>query len=189
MSWTVAEGTERELIEGCRRGERAAFHTLFETYRDRVFSVALRFAGDRALAMDIAQDTFLALYGTIGEFRGESTFSTWVYRIVVNRCLDHRRRNWRWVPLAAEVRAMLRAPGDALQSILGTELRGHVRTAVEKLPPEQRIVVVLRYTEGLAYEEIASVLGCSAGTVASRLSRAHRTLERRLAGLKGPSHE
>jgi RNA polymerase sigma-70 factor (ECF subfamily) len=184
----VLEGSDRELIEGCRRGERDAFRALFEAYQDRIYSVALRFTGDPALAMDIAQDTYLKLFSTMAEFRGDSSFGTWVYRLVVNACLDHRRRSWRMIPLATEMVALLRAPGDALHGMLHSEMRGGVQRAIEKLPREQRIVVVLRYTEGLAYEEIASVLGCSMGTVASRLNRAHRTLEKRLSHLKGTWH-
>jgi RNA polymerase sigma-70 factor, ECF subfamily len=185
MSGMVREGSDRELVEGCRRGEADAFRLLFETYKDRVYSVALRFSGDEALAMDIAQDTFLKLYSCIGEFRGESAFLTWVYRLVVNRCMDHRRRAWRMIPMAESMISVLRAPGDSLHALLHAEMRGQVRGAIDKLPAEQRMVVVLRYTEGLGYEEIAAVLGCSTGTVASRLNRAHKTLERRLSPLKG----
>ena len=188
MAWMVLEGSERELIEGCRRGERDAFRALFETYQDRIYSIALRFSGDEALAMDIAQDTFLKLFSSMAEFRGDSSFGTWVYRLVVNSCLDHKRRSWRLIPMADEVMAVLRAPGDALHGLLHSEMRGRVQGAVEKLPADQRIVVVLRYTEGLAYEEIAEVLGCSVGTVASRLNRAHKALGRRLSHLKGDSH-
>lgn len=188
MTWMVLEGSERELIEGCRRGERDAFRALFETYQDKIYSIALRFSGNEALAMDIAQDTFLKLFSSMAEFRGESSFGTWVYRLVVNSCLDHKRRSWRLTPIPAEVLAMLRAPGDALHGLLHSEMRGRVQGAVEKLPADQRIVVVLRYTEGLAYEEIAEVLGCSIGTVASRLNRAHKALGRRLSHWKGSSH-
>jgi RNA polymerase sigma-70 factor (ECF subfamily) len=188
MTWMVLEGSDRELIEGCRRGERDAFRALFETYQDKIYSIALRFSGNEAVAMDIAQDTFLKLFSSMADFRGDATFSTWVYRLVVNSCLDHKRRAWRVIPMASEVMALLRAPGDALHALLHAEMSGRVQGAVEKLPDEQRIVVVLRYTEGLAYEEIAEVLGCSVGTVASRLSRAHKALERRLSNLKGSSY-
>jgi RNA polymerase sigma-70 factor (ECF subfamily) len=175
-------------VEGCRRGEREAFRVLFETYKDKIYSIALRFSGDQALAMDIAQDTFLKLYSSIADFRGDSQFSTWVYRLVVNSCLDHKRRSWRMIPIADELLAVMRAPGDALNAVIRTQMSERVQRAVEKLPEEQRIVVVLRYTEGLAYEQIAEVIGCSMGTVASRLNRAHRALERRLANLKGAAH-
>ena len=184
----VLEGTDRELVEGCRRGEREAFRVLFETYKDKIYSIALRFSGNEALAMDIAQDTFLKLFSSIGDFRGDAQFSTWVYRLVVNSCLDHKRRSWRLVPIPDELLAVLRAPGDALHAVLRLEMSERVQSAVEKLPEDQRIAVVLRYTEGLAYDEIAEVVGCSIGTVASRLNRAHKALERRLANLKGVAH-
>ena len=177
----VLEGSEKELVEACQRGEREAFRALFEIYKDRVYSIALRFSGDEALAMDLAQDTFLKLFSCIREFRGDSAFSTWVYRLVVNSCLDHKRRAWRLMPLADELFAVLRAPGNSLDAVLETEMRDRVRAAVEKLTPDLRMVTVLRYTEGLSYEQIADVLGCSTGTVASRLNRAHKVLERRLA--------
>jgi RNA polymerase sigma-70 factor (ECF subfamily) len=131
--------------------------------------------------MDLAQDTFLKLFSCIREFRGASAFSTWVYRLVVNSCLDHKRRSWRLIPIADELSAVLRAPGDSLNAMLETEMRDRVRGAVEKLTPDLRMVTVLRYTEGLSYDQIAEVLSCSPGTVASRLNRAHKALERRLA--------
>ena len=120
---------------------------------------------------------------------GESAFSTWIYRLVVNSCLDHKRQAWRAIPIGAELLSVLRAPGDSLDAVLETEMRARVRSAVEKLTPDLRMVTVLRYTEGLSYEQIAEVLGCSPGTVASRLSRAHKALERRLTRfVKGGSH-
>ena len=179
----VLEGSERELVAACRRGEREAFRALFETYKDRVYSIALRFAGEPSLAMDIAQDTFVKLFSSIRDFRGDSGLETWIYRLVVNSCLDHRRKTWRLIPLGEEMSASLRASGDSLREVLAEEVNGRVRSAVDKLPPDLRIAVVLRYTEGLSYEQIAEVLGCAAGTVASRLNRAHKALERRLAPL------
>jgi RNA polymerase sigma-70 factor (ECF subfamily) len=104
---------------------------------------------------------------------------------VVNACLDHKRRSWRLIPIADDLLAVLRAPGNSLDRMLHSEMRDRVRGAVEKLSPELRMVVVLRYTEGLSYDEIAEVLGCATGTVASRLNRAHKVLERRLSCLNG----
>jgi RNA polymerase sigma-70 factor (ECF subfamily) len=179
----VLETTDRELIEACRRGERDAFRALFEAYKDKVYAIALRFSGDESLAMDIAQDTFLKLFSTMADFRGEAAFSTWVYRLVVNACLDHKRRAWRMIPIADELIAILRAPCDSLRSMLHSEMRERVRSAVETLSPDMRITVVLRYTEGLSYDQIAEAMGCSAGTVASRLNRAHKALERRLSNV------
>jgi len=177
----VLERSERELVEACQRGERDAFRALFDAYKDHVYSIALRFSGDPAMAMDLAQDTFLKLFSCIREFRGDSAFSTWVYRLVVNSCLDHKRRSWRWIPIADDLLAALRAPADSLRAVLETEMRQRVQAAVEKLSPDLRMVTVLRYTEGLSYDQIAGVMGCSSGTVASRLNRAHKVLERKLS--------
>ena len=179
----VMEASDHELVEACKQGDRDAFRTLFETYKDKVYSIALRFCGDESQAMDIAQDTFLKLFSSLQSFRGDSAFSTWVYRLVVNCCLDHKRRSWRLIPIADELIAVLRAPGDSLKSVLHMEMRARVRSAVETLTPDMRMVVVLRYTEGLSYEEIAEVMGCSVGTVASRLNRAHKALERKLSNV------
>jgi RNA polymerase sigma-70 factor (ECF subfamily) len=179
----VLEGSERELVEACQRGERDAFRDLFEIYKNKVYSIALRFSGERTAAMDIAQDTFLKLFSSIRDFRGDSGFDTWIYRLVVNSCFDHKRRTRRWLPLAADFAGTLRAAGDSLADVLRSEINGSVRRAVDRLSPDLRIVVVLRYTEGLSYDQIAEVLGCAPGTVASRLNRAHKTLERRLSHL------
>lgn len=177
----VAEEAERELVQACQRGERDAFRALFEQYRHKLYSIALRFAGEEAAAMDIAQDTFVKLFSSIRDFRGDSSFDTWIYRLVVNSCMDHRRRAWRLTPLGDRFHQTLRDPGDSLTELLRTERGGQVRAAVERLSPDLRMVIVLRYTEGLSYEQIAAVLGCSEGTVASRLNRAHKRLEQRLS--------
>jgi RNA polymerase sigma-70 factor (ECF subfamily) len=181
MPKLVLEGSERDFVEACQHRNQDAFRELFETYRNRVYSVALRFAEDEATAMDIAQDTFVKLFARIRDFRGDSAFETWVYRMVVNSCLDHRRKQKRLLPLAGSFLSLLRAPGDSLTEMLRSERARRVRNAIERLSPELKIVVVLRYTEGLSYEQIAAVLGCSAGTIGSRLNRAHKKLEKRLA--------
>jgi RNA polymerase sigma-70 factor (ECF subfamily) len=184
MPTLVSERTERELVAACQRGEAEAFRALFETYKNRVYSVALRFTGDDAAAMDIAQDTFVKLFSCIRDFRSESGFETWVYRMVVNSCLDRRRRERRWLPIADEFFSSLRAQGDTLAEMLRVELSRRVRAAIDRLSPDLKMVIVLRYTEGLAYGQIAEVLGCSAGTVASRLNRAHKALEKRLSRIE-----
>jgi RNA polymerase sigma-70 factor, ECF subfamily len=177
----VTERSGQELIDACRDGNRDAFRDLFEAYNDRVYGIALRFSGDRTSAMDITQDVFVKLFGNIGSYRGEGSFDSWLYRLVVNGCLDHRRRNRRLLPLIEETVSRLLSYRENLTDQLErAELSQRVQAAVAKLPAAMRIAVVLRYTEGLAYDEIAAVLGCSKGTVASRLGRAHRELARRL---------
>src|SRR6266540_3319838 len=168
----VLEQTERELVEACQRGERDAFRALFDKHKDKVYSIALRYAGDTTVAMDIAQDTFLKLFSSIRSFRHNSSFESWLYRLVVNSCFDQKRRTRRLMPLVDELLDVLQAPGESvLDEVLRSELSSRVRSAVGSLPPDQRMVIVLRYTQGLSYEEIAGILGCSAGTIASRLNR------------------
>lgn len=176
---------DREVIEACQRGEHDAFRLLFEANKDRVYSIALRYSGDAALAMDIAQDTFLKLLSRIQDFRGQATFDSWLYRIVANSCLDHRRRARKLLPLLEDLVNLFAVRQETvLQDLLRGEMQHHVQQVVANLAPEQRIVVVLRYTENLSYEEIAEILGCSPGTVGSRLNRAHKVLERRLSYLR-----
>ena len=172
-----------DLVAACRRGDPEALRDLFEIHRDRVYSIALRFTGNESAAMDIAQDTFVKLFASIGEFRGEAALQTWIYRLVVNCCFDYRRRTNRFAPLADGLLTNLRASADALGDMLRRETYTSVRSAVERLSPPLRMAVVLRYTEGLSYEEIAKILNCSPGTVASRLNRAHKALESKLAHL------
>jgi RNA polymerase sigma-70 factor (ECF subfamily) len=179
----VLQDSEKDVIEGCQRGEPEAFRALFERYKDAVYSVALRYSGDAAVAQDIAQDTFLKLFSAVGSFRGDSNFESWLYRMVVNSCFDQRRKTRRLGPLLDEVMSLLRTPDvSALDGLLRSEMSAQVKLVIDSLAPDQRMVVVLRYTQGLSYEEIAAIMGCAAGTIASRLNRAHKVLERRLAG-------
>lgn len=181
----VLEANGRDVIEGCQRGDQDSFRVLFDTHKDRVYSIALRYSGNEAVAMDIAQDTFVKLFSSIRTFRGDSSFESWLYRMVVNRCLDHQRRGRRLIPLIEDLFGAARSSDvSALEGLLSEEWHKSVQDVVATLPPEHRIVIIMRYTDGLSYDEIAQVLGCSPGTVASRLNRAHRTLERRLSHLK-----
>ncbi len=172
---------ETELVAACRQGDREAFRELFEQYRDRVYSIALRFSGSETAAMDISQDAFVKFFDSIRGFRGDASLQTWIFRMVVNSCFDYRRRNRRFVPMPEGFLETLRAAADSLADLVRSEQCASVRSAVDRLAPHLRMVVALRYTEGLSYEEIGAVLGCSLGTVASRLNRAHKALERKLA--------
>ncbi len=173
------------LLSACRSGDREAFHHLFDLYKDRVYSIALRYSGNPATSMDLTQEVFVKLFSRLAGFRGESGFETWLYRLVVNTCLDHRRKFRRLVPLLTEVIRHLQVNESVTSRLIRSQARGEVRAAIDRLDPELRMTVVLRYTEGLSYEEIAEAMTCSRGTVASRLHRAHRLLARRLSHLDG----
>ena len=174
---------QRSVIEACRRGERDAFRTLFETYKERVYSIAFHYLdGDEAAAKDVTQQVFLKLMTGIGQFRQESEFSTWLYRLVVNACLDGRRRGRRWVLLDSVAALAHRWDGRSQeQEVLESEKADSVRAAVAGLTPKLRLAILLRYFDELSYEQMAAALGCSAGTVASRLNRGHKLLARQLA--------
>lgn len=177
---------DERVIEACRDGDREAFRLLFETYKDRVFSIAVySFDGDEVAASDVAQQIFLKLMTNIGQFRGESAFATWLYRMVVNACIDERRRRKRFLPFG-EVGSVSRIADRKPQEkqYARVELAGCVKTAISELKPKLRMPILLKYMEGLSYEEIAAVLGCSKGTVASRLNRGHKELARRLVHLR-----
>lgn len=172
-----------EIIEACRRGDRDAFRALYETYKDRVYSIALYyFHGDASAAGDVTQQVFLKLMTAIAQFRGEAGFSTWLYRMVVNACTDvSRRRKPTVEPSVIDQHA---APGSQEEDFTQSQTASAVRDAVAGLPDRFRIAVLLRYFDELSYEEMAKVLQCSAGTVASRLSRGHKLLAERLKGFK-----
>lgn len=181
----VLNDNQQEVIEACQRGDQDAFAVLFEASRDKVYSIALRYSGSEAAAMDIAQETFLKLLSHIGQFRSDCCFDTWLYRLVVNSCLDHQRRKRRLMPiLDGLLDAICTVHETVLYQLLRNERDEAVQTVIAKLAPEQRIVVILRYMEELSYDEIAGIVGCSPGTVASRLNRAHKILERRLSHLR-----
>ena len=176
------------VIEACRQGDRAAFQLLFETYKDKVFSIAVYSSGDRSLAEDVTQQIFLKLFTAIRQFRGDSEFTTWLYRLVVNACLDERRRRRKLLPLGETV--AVGNPSDKRpqeKQYARLEVAEAVRAAIGELKPKFRLPILLKYIEGLSYEEIASVMGCSKGTVASRLNRGHSQLAKRLSYLNNPA--
>jgi len=177
------------VIDACRQGDRDAFRLLYEAYQDKVYSMTLYFFhGDAAMAADVTQQVFLKLIGSIGQFRGDSHFTTWLYRMVFNACTDEQRKTRRLVPLeggavtAAERKAE-RRPQEQAQ--FRRQISEAVRGALQGLKPELRQPLVLRYVEGLSYQEIAAAMGCSSGTVASRLNRGHKLLARQLGHLRG----
>jgi RNA polymerase sigma-70 factor, ECF subfamily len=176
------------VIEACQQGDRAAFQLLFETYKDKVFSIAVYSSGgDRAVADDVTQQIFLKLFTAIRQFRGDSEFTTWLYRLVVNACVDERRRRKRWLPLGETVgtrNSSEKKPQE--KQFARLEVSEAVQAAIGELKPKFRLPILLKYIEGLSYDEIASVMGCSKGTVASRLNRGHSQLAKRLSHLNNP---
>ena len=175
-----------DLIAECQKGSRDAMHVLFTAHQRRVYSIALNFfGGDADKAADATQQVFLKLF-TRMNFRGDAEFTTWLYRMTLNACIDETRKNRRFFGLAdwftvtePEVKTSLD------ESIRSHEIALEVQTVLGTLKPKYRIPLLLKYVEELSYQEIAYVLDCSIGTVSSRLSRGHKMLAAKLQHLKG----
>src|SRR5215510_11376741 len=190
------QASERSLIEACQSGDREAFRELYVAHKDRVWTIALRFTGDESAARDVTQQVFLKLFTSIAGFRHESNFKTWLYRMVANECMDEFRKRRRLIPLdifgpddrdedrgEVELKEWREEPLQEGQ-LARLEISEAVQAAVMQLKPKLRMAIVLKYFEDLSYEQMAEALGCSMGTVASRLNRGHKALAQKLSHLK-----
>ena len=177
-----------EVLDACRRGDRDAFRALYEAYKDRVYSIAFYFfQADADAAGEVTQQVFLKLMRDIARFRGEAAFSTWLYRLVVNACVDRSRGRRAEVVGEDPVTLDTIAASPALsheEVFARREVATSVQQAIATLPPKLRAAILLRYFEDLSYSDMANALNCSIGTVASRLSRGHRLLAKKLAPVR-----
>ena len=173
---------ESSLILSAQKGDVSAFKELYERYRERVYNLIYYSLENVEQAEDVLQTVFVKVYQALPFFRLESGFLTWIYRVALNECKNRKRRMKIFLPMtAADASKMKVHPGlspDALHE--AREMSAVVRDAVKGLKPKYRNVVVLKYLEEMSYEEIAETLRCSAGTVASRLFRALKILEKEL---------
>lgn len=193
-----ARDPDFHLVKTCQDpdddGFEAAFEGLYAKYRDRVYSIAYRVVGTSADAMDVVQEGFGLLFRKIGSFRFDSLFSTWLFRLVVNCAIDHRRaersrgygRGGGLTPLPIDAEPVDSTSPSPVESVAGHELEHHIHVSLQKLSPKLRAVLLLRYLESMSYEELAQALQISMGTVKSRLARAHLAIERVLRGTLAP---
>ena len=181
-----------DIVRLAQRGatRRAAMGVLYERFRERVYNVALRIVSQPDDARDVLQDVFILLFRKIHRFRARAVFASWVYRITVNVSLDHLRKRRR-SPSPTSSTGLL-DPAPELRGLSGPEhatanrdLERHVQEGLTHLSDRLRIVIVLRYLEGLSYSDIAEILDCSLGTVKSRLNRAHAAMRRELEARYG----
>jgi RNA polymerase sigma-70 factor (ECF subfamily) len=174
-------GDDEDLLDRLRRGDPRAFEALVIAYQHRVFGVALRMLRNRAEAEEVAQEVFLRVHRAIADFRGEAKLSTWLHAIASRLCLNRLATGERRaVREGEEALERLRADADPAAHVERAELEAALQRAIDELPGERRIVVVLRDVEGLAYEEIAEVLELPLNTVRSRLHRARMDLKEKL---------
>lgn len=183
--------TDAHLIARAAGGNRAAFRALVERHRSLVYRVAFQYAGNHHDADDIAQEVFLKVYRSLHGFRQDAQFTSWLYRIAMNACIDHgRRRNPVAVPIGGagdEERTWEVAdkdPGPDARAYAG-ELRRAIEAAVDRLPPQQRVIVSMRHFEGMKLCDIASALGVAEGTVKRQL---HSAVHRLRYALRGHRH-
>jgi RNA polymerase sigma-70 factor (ECF subfamily) len=189
------------LIQRVRDGDGGAFQELVALHQGRLFSVAFGMLRDRDDAMDVVQDVFLKVYRKLGDFEGNSAFSTWLHRIAVNLCIDRKRamarrrqtgidslaeQNFEDDPLYAEADYAPRLSGhNPLRNVSDKELGRQISQALATLSDEHRAIVLLREVEGMSYEELAVVLEIPRGTVMSRLFHARKNLQRALRPVLG----
>jgi len=160
------------LVDRCLRGEPAAFRPLVERYQRVLFSVALRMLGDYDQATDAAQDAFVRAYQKLKTYDRSHKFFSWLYRILVNECLNVRRARRIQVPLGAS----MAAPEDTHRTAEQAEIEKAVQSALLRLPALNREAIVLRHFGGLSYREMADTLGVPETTVKSRLYEARQQL-------------
>jgi RNA polymerase sigma-70 factor (ECF subfamily) len=171
---------DREAIEACRRGEREAFDRLVERYQRDVYRLCYRYVNNHEDANDLAQEAFIKAYRALGRFRGDSAFSTWLYRIAVNTCLNFRSAR---KPDPVELTEAVpdgRAGADT--GLERDEQSSRVRAAIERLPEKQRATLILKTYHELTHEEVAGVLGSTVGTVKANLFHALGNLKKLLEG-------
>lgn len=175
--------TEPQIVQGCRRGDREAQRALYALSADRVYRLLLRMTRNPDDALELAQDTFIRAFERIHQFDGTASVGTWVYRIAVNEALQFLRSRGRQIRLLDAARER---PAPEAED---PDARMDVRDALERLPEQERLLLVLRYFEGLDYNGMAEVLERPAGTIASGLNRARRMLREELEGSAEPREE
>lgn len=170
---------DAELLTRVLEGDHDAFNQIMRNHEDRVFSVCLRIVGEREQALDATQETFLTAFRKAGQFKGDSALGTWIYRIAVNTCYDHLRKQKRRRadPIPDHLDPADHAAEDAVES---AGLRPEIQRALAAIPEDFRVAVVLSDIEGMSLPAIADLLRVPVGTIKSRIFRGRRLLAREL---------
>ena len=190
----AGEPDDVELVKRCQAGDSSAFNDLITRYRSKVFTMIYGMVQNEQDAWDLAQEGFLKAWKSIHRFKGESSFYTWLYRIMTNVTIDSLRRKGirgeaefddRIAPVNVEPGSRTTPSSSPLpnKKLEFQEIRGRIDEAIAKLSPEHRAVIVMKEIEDLQYSEIAEILSCSLGTVMSRLFYARKKLQSLLRDL------
>lgn len=187
VEWGVTAVDENKLANKAVKGDNSAFEALMEKHMGIIYNIALRMTANQDDAEDMTQEIMIKIFRSLGSFKGNSKFSTWIYRVAVNTCLDElkKKKNKKHLSLDAEIsgddgenQIEIKDDSPSPEKLAEqNELRDMVAAAVKLLSDEHRAVIVLRDIRGMSYSEIAGILGCSDGTVKSRISRARAQLK------------
>ncbi len=183
---------DRQLVKRVQKGDKRAFDLLVLKYQSRIMALVVRFVHDSHEAQDVTQEAFIKAYRALGNFRGDSAFYTWLYRIAINTAKNHLvSRNRR--PPSADVDAgdaefydgdhALKSLETPERLLLRDEIEQTVQESIRRLPEDLRVALTLREYEGMSYEDIAHVMQCPVGTVRSRIFRAREAVDKALRPL------
>lgn len=190
----MSKSLDELLVERAKKGDVGAFEQLISQHQKTVYNIAYRLTGNHEDASDVAQEAFIRAYSSLPDFRGDSSFATWLYRIVNNACLDELRKRKRqrvtYIDQTVamedgEVTRQIADPADGPEEALErVEIQRVVQESISQLEEEYRIVLVMRELQGYSYNEIADTLGINLGTVKSRLNRARNALKEKFGALE-----
>lgn len=189
---------DQALVRRVQAGERGAFDILVRKYQHKILGVISRYVADWAEGQDVAQEAFVRAYRAIGNFRGESAFYTWLYKIAINTAKNWLVSQGRRPPtddvqvddaVHLEAAVRLKDASTPERELLRQEIERTVTATVERLPEELRQALTLREVEGLSYEEIAEAMNCPIGTVRSRIFRAREAIDEQLRPLLSDRHD
>ncbi len=192
MAAQPAQETDHALVKRVQKGDKRAFDLLVLKYQHKIAAIISRYIKDSAEVYDVSQEAFIKAYRAIGNFRGDSAFYTWIYRIAINTAKNHLVSRGRRPPSSdVDVEdAEYYGGSDRLKDIstpeeqlMRDELQAVVDKAIRDLPEDLRTAVTLREMEGLSYEEIADVMDCPVGTVRSRIFRAREAIEKQMSAI------
>jgi len=187
-----AKQTDLELVRRVQAGDKSAFDVLVIKYQQKVINLVTRYVHDPHIAMDVSQESFIKAYRGLKNFRGDSAFYTWLYRISINTAKNYLVSKGRRMPdddidaqeaEQYEGGGKLREISTPEREALTEEIQATVQSAIDALPDDLRIAITLRELEGLSYEEISDTMDCPIGTVRSRIFRARESIEIELAPL------
>ena len=184
-----SEQLDEDLVLRVQRGDKSAFDFLVIKYQHRIIQLVNRYVKDPSEAQDVAQEAFIKAYRALGNFRGDSAFYTWLYRIAINTAKNYlvsrSRRNSDYQVDIQDAEVFENAPQlqgmeTPERHLLNQEIVDTIQEAIDKLPEEMRTAIMLREFEGMSYEEIAETMDCPVGTVRSRIFRAREAIDNKL---------